>query len=274
MMGGLVDCIPVPYDDYSIDINRPDSVLVPDHFNGKQPAKLSARLDDPKHPWNNSSLSQEQRYFSILGWALDTLLDRTNTNKFYLREITDWAISQRMFQMNLAGTEDLRFTSLSDEKAAMIERVMTYLKESKPGVIFHGYGWMRPEPLVQWISAWGGSFHGTMSFQPTQVSVMPGLLTLIRVRCCLRTSIMCSSYHRKVTPATGLPDSREAHGSLRQEDRYLSDGALTCICLMNFRLWGSTISERLLQGTALSHQSHLWDLHIQMFFLPAIRPMR
>ena len=162
MMGGLVDCIPVPYDDYSIDINRPDSVLVPDHFNGKQPAKLSARLDDPKHPWNNSSLSQEQRYFSILGWALDTLLDRTNTNKFYLREITDWAICQRMFQMNLAGTEDLRFTSLSDEKAAMIERVMTYLKESKPGVIFHGYGWMRPEPLVQWISAWGGSFHETL----------------------------------------------------------------------------------------------------------------
>ncbi len=162
MMGALVDCIPVPYDDYSIDINRPDSVSVPDHFNGKQPARLSARLDDLKHPWNNSSLSQEQRYFSILGWALDTLLDRTNTNKFYLREITDWSVSQRMFQMNLAGTEDLRFTSLSDEKAAMIERVMTYLNESNPGVIFHGYGWMRPEPLVQWISAWGGSFHETL----------------------------------------------------------------------------------------------------------------
>ncbi len=174
MMGGLADCIPVPYDDYSVDISRPDSVLVPDIFNGKQPARLSARLDNAVHPWNNTSMSQEQRYYSILEWALDTLLDRSNTNRFYLREITDWAISQRMFQLYMAGTEDLRFTSLSDAKAAMIERVMTYLRESKPGVVFHVFGWMRPEPRVQWISSWGGSFHETLMGNLSWHHIFPG----------------------------------------------------------------------------------------------------
>ena len=162
MLGGLTDCIPLPYTDNTTVINRPDSVWVPDHFHGKDPIRVSAKLELPDHPWNNTELEQEQRYFLALDWALETLLDRTNPRKFYLREITDWAASQRMFQLNLAGTESLNFYSLSDEKAEKIETVMTYLRDSHPDEIFNVYGWMRPEPLVQWISGWGGSFHETL----------------------------------------------------------------------------------------------------------------
>jgi len=162
MLGGLTDCIPVPSINTTIDINKPTTVNLPDYFNGQQTILVSAKLELTSHSWNNTALTQEQRYFAWLDWALDNLLPRCNTSKFYLREITDWAINQRMFQLNLAGTEDLRFTSLSDEKAAKIERVMNYLKAKKPNEIFHVYGWMRPEPLVQWISAYGGSFHETL----------------------------------------------------------------------------------------------------------------
>lgn len=162
MLGGLTDCIPVPSTNTTIDINKPTMVDMPDYFNGQQTIQVSAKLELSAHTWNNAALTQEQRYFAWLDWALDNLLPRCNTSKFYLREITDWAVNQRMFQLNLAGTEDLRFTSLSDEKAAKIERVMNYLKAKRPNEIFHVYGWMRPEPLVQWISAYGGSFHETL----------------------------------------------------------------------------------------------------------------
>jgi len=162
MLGGLTDCIPIPSTNTTIDINKPTMVNVPDFFNSQSTIQVSANLELSTQAWNNTSLTAEQRYFAWLDWALDNLLSRCNTSKFYLREITDWGVNQRMFQMNLAGTEDLRFTSLTDEKAAKIERVMTYLKSKKPNEIFHVYGWMRPEPLVQWISAWGGSFHETL----------------------------------------------------------------------------------------------------------------
>lgn len=162
MIGGLTDCIPLPFGNTSVEIEKPDSVWVPDPFHGQDPIRISAKLELEEHPWSNASLSQEQRYFTILDWALETLLTRTNPSKFYLREITDWAVSQRMFQLNLAGTESLNFYSLSDEKAEKIEQVMTYLRDSQPGKVFHVYGWMRPEPLVQWVSAWGGSFHETL----------------------------------------------------------------------------------------------------------------
>lgn len=162
MLGGLTDCIPISSTNTVIDINKPTTVDLPDYFNGQPIVQVTAKLELTSHSWNNTALTQEQRYFAWLDWALDNLLPRCNTSKFYIREITDWAINQRMFQLNLAGTEDLRFTSLSDEKAAKIERVMNYLKAKQPKEIFHVYGWMRPEPLVQWISAYGGSFHETL----------------------------------------------------------------------------------------------------------------
>jgi len=162
MLGGLTDCIPVSATNTTIDINKPETITVPDNFNGQEPIQVSAKLELNTHAWNNTSLTAEQRYFTWLDWGLNNLLTRCNTSKFYIREITDWAVNQRMFQLNLAGTEELRFTSLSDEKAAKIERVMSYMKEKTPNQIFNVYGWMRPEPLAQWISAWGGSFHETL----------------------------------------------------------------------------------------------------------------
>lgn len=162
MIGGLSDCIPVPYNNTTLNINKPDSVWIRDDFNGQDSLRISAKLEFPAHSWNNQALTQEQRYFLILDWALDHLLSRCNPRKFYLREITDWAISQRMFQMNLAGTESLNFNSLSNEKATKIEQVMQYMQTRVPDSVFHIYGWMRPEPLVQWVSAWGGSFHETL----------------------------------------------------------------------------------------------------------------
>ena len=162
MLGGLTDCIPVSSTNSTIVINKPDLINVPDNFNGQAAIQVSAKLELSTHAWNNTALTAEQRYFAWLDWGLNNLLTRCNNSKFYIREITDWAVNQRMFQLNLGGTEDLRFTSLTDEKAAKIERVMTYLKAKRPNEIFHVYGWMRPEPLVQWISAWGGSFHETL----------------------------------------------------------------------------------------------------------------
>lgn len=182
MLGGLTDCIPLPSTNTAIDINKPSMIDVPDFFNGQQTVQVSAKLELTTHAWNNSSLSQEQRYFAWLDWAMDNLLPRCNSSKFYLREITDWAVNQRMFQMNLAGTEDLRFTSLSDEKAAKIERVMNYLKAKRPNEIFHVYGWMRPEPLVQWISAYGGSFHETLLSNLSWHHVFPVDTNLIYLR--------------------------------------------------------------------------------------------
>ncbi len=162
MLGGLTDCIPLPYNDTKININKLVAVEVPDYFNGKDPLQVTAQLELASHPWNNPSLNPEERYLANLDWALDHLLDRCNTQKFYLREITDWAINQRMFQLNIGGTHELYFNSLSDIKAEKMERVMAYMRASHPGEIFHVYGWMRPEPLVQWISAYGGSFHETL----------------------------------------------------------------------------------------------------------------
>ncbi len=162
MLGGLTDCIPLPYADQHIDIDRPDSISVPDHFHGQSPIPVSARLEESDHSWNDPALSQKERYLLGLDWALEHLLPRSNPEKFYLREITDWAVNQRMFQLNLAGTETLNFYSLPDEKAEKIEQVMSYMLDYNPDEIFHVYGWMRPEPLVQWISGWGGSFHETL----------------------------------------------------------------------------------------------------------------
>ncbi len=174
MVAGLADCIPLPYNNASIEINKPDSVWVDDHFHGQGKIKITAKLELSSHPWNNADLTQEERYLLLLDWGLENLLDRTNPECFYLREITDWTIQKRMFQMNLAGTESLNFYSLSDTKAEKIEQVMTYLRTSRPGALFHVYGWMRPEPLVQWVSAWGGSFHETLMGNLSWHHVFPG----------------------------------------------------------------------------------------------------
>lgn len=162
MIGGLTDCIPVAYNNNFIQIPKQETTTLKDYFGNKADTIIGARLELQNLEWNNLSLSSEKRYFKALQWALDYILPYSNPNSFYLREITDWTVSQRMFQMNLAGTESLRFSSLSDEKAVMIEKAIGYMKTKQPNVVFNVYGWMYPEPLTQWISALGGSFHETL----------------------------------------------------------------------------------------------------------------
>lgn len=164
MLCGLTDCIPLPnnYSKIDFDIPFPETIFLTNQFNS-QTKSVGTDLTSSVHTWNSPMISNPMnRYLLLLQWGTDEILPYTNPGCFYVREITDWTIQQRMFQINLAGTEDLRFESLSDEKALVFEKVMIYMNQKRSGKIFHVYGWIRPEPLVQWISSWGGSFHETL----------------------------------------------------------------------------------------------------------------
>jgi len=67
-----------------------------------------------------------------------------------------------MFQVNLAGTADLDFNSLPVQRADILERILVFLHAKNPASVFHIYGWMRPEPLIQWFACFGASFHETL----------------------------------------------------------------------------------------------------------------
>lgn len=163
LIGGLTNRIPLVEDDantYNLDIT--DSVFVEDAFDDDAGRYVPCRIEDENHIWNNPDFSEEEAYLTLLRWGVDTLLPICNTSKFYIREITDFSIQNRMFQVNLAGTSSLDFYSLSDAKAEIIEDVLIYLHEKNPTEIFHIYGWIHPEPLAQWFACYGASFHETL----------------------------------------------------------------------------------------------------------------
>ncbi len=139
-----------------------DSVLISDAFDGDSSIWVTGKVENPLNPWNQAGLTEEQRYFAYLDWGINRLLPRCNPDMFYLREYTDWASKNKMFQLNLAGTEDLNFNSLPVAKADLLERVLLYIQNKNPNRIFHIYGWMRPEPLTQWFAQFGSSFHETL----------------------------------------------------------------------------------------------------------------
>ncbi len=160
MLGGLTDRIPLTASlAQTLGFSFQDSVLVIDNYNNDLPVMVPARLNNPKHHWNADTLSTEQKYLALLNWGVQVLLPRSNPSCFFLREITDFAVQRRMFHLNLAGTEDLNFNSLSSGKAEIIEKTMDYLHKQNPNTIYHIYGWMRPEPLIQWFAYFGASFH-------------------------------------------------------------------------------------------------------------------
>jgi len=139
-----------------------DSVLVEDEFDGDAPVMLPARLENSGLPWNISGMTEEARYLKIVEWGIANLLPRCNPEKFYIREITDFTAAKKMFQVNFAGTGSLDFNSLSTQKADLLEQILTYYSDKNPGSIFHIYGWMHPEPLIQWFAFFGASFHETL----------------------------------------------------------------------------------------------------------------
>ncbi len=163
LIGGLSNRLPVTASlaaAYGLQIT--DSVLVHDSFDDDSSRYLPARLEQALHPWNNTSLTEEQRYLTLIDWGIRNILPLCNPAKFYIRELTDFTVKERMFQVNLAGTEDLNFNSLPAAKAELIERLLLFMQGRNPNDIFHIYGWMRPEPLTQWFATYNASFHETL----------------------------------------------------------------------------------------------------------------
>lgn len=162
-IGGLTDRLPAPPAlAAALGLAVAESVLVTDAFDGDPPVWVTGRVELPSHPWNNTALTEEQRYLTLLDWGATTLLPRCNPAKFYIREITDWAVRHRMFQVNLAGTDDLDLNSMPPARADILERVLNHMHARNPSSIFHIYGWIRPEPMTQWFAHFGSSFHETL----------------------------------------------------------------------------------------------------------------
>ena len=67
-----------------------------------------------------------------------------------------------MFQVNLAGTNDLDLNSMPTARADILENVLNFIHSENPTSIFHIYGWIRPEPMTQWFAQFGSSFHETL----------------------------------------------------------------------------------------------------------------
>ena len=163
LIGGLTDRLPVTASLASL-VNIPvsDSALVSDAFDTDSAVYVTCRLELSSHPWNNTAQSTEIRYLTLLDWGVRVLLPRCNPGKFYIREITDFAVRHRMFQVNLAGTDALDLNSMPGPRADILERVLAYLHGKNPASVFHIYGWIQPEPMTQWFAWFGSSFHETL----------------------------------------------------------------------------------------------------------------
>ncbi len=163
LIGGLTDRIPVTEAtavQYNISVD--DSVFIEDSFDGDSPIWVTGKLDLASHPWNNTSLTEEHRYLTLLNWGVEKLLPRCNPSKFYIREITDFTIQRKMFQVNLAGTDGLDLNSMPALRADVLESALTFYHSKNQNTIFHIYGWINPEPMVQWFATFGSSFHETL----------------------------------------------------------------------------------------------------------------
>ncbi len=163
LIGGLTNRLPVTVQmatQYNLELT--DSVLIADSFNGDPSIWVTGKIENLSNTWNLPGLTEEQRYLTMLNWGVEKLLPRCNPSKFYIREITDFTVQKKMFQVNLAGTSSLDFNSMSVSKADILEKTLTYLHQQNPNTIFHIYGWIQPEPMTQWFAFFGSSFHETL----------------------------------------------------------------------------------------------------------------
>ena len=162
MLGGLANAVPVPKGyETTWNFYATDSIVLYSYDNSDS-LKIASDLTLPGWSWNNPALGD--RYMNMLWWGVNNILPLCNQQSFFIREITDWAVQQKMFQLDISGNEPntVKFTSLPDPKAHLIETLLQYFRLQNPDKLFHVYGWMNPEPLVQWISAYGGTFHEAM----------------------------------------------------------------------------------------------------------------
>ncbi len=164
LIGGLTNRVPCTVAMASqLGLAIADSVLIEDAFDGDSAVWVPGRIEDSLNAWNHSSLlTEENRYLALCDWGIRVLLPRCNPGRAYLREITDFTVRHQMFQLNLAGTDDLDFNSLPSPRAELIERMLQFMQGRNLGRVWHLYGWMRPEPLIQWFAHYGASFHETL----------------------------------------------------------------------------------------------------------------
>lgn len=163
LIGGLTSRIPATSAFASaMSLAIDDSVQVVDAFHADAVRWIPGKLESATHPWNNTALSSEEQYLTLLQWGVKVLLPLCNPSKFYIREISDFAIQNKMFQVNLAGNHDLKLDSLPTPKAVIVENILEYFHQQNPNTIFHIYGWIRPEPMTQWFAYFGASFHETL----------------------------------------------------------------------------------------------------------------
>ncbi len=163
LIGGLTNRLPLTSSTaVSLGLQVSDSVEVIDAFDSDPSIWVTGKLELASHSWNNTSLTEEQRYLNLLNWGVANLLPLCNPSKFYIREVTDWTISKKMFQVNLAGTGDLDLNSMPTARADILENVLNFMHSKNQNSIFHIYGWIRPEPMTQWFAQFGSSFHETL----------------------------------------------------------------------------------------------------------------
>jgi hypothetical protein len=173
MLGGLSDCVPVPVDKQAEWNYFADQNVTLQSFDGSAQMTMAANLTLDEWIWNQPT--SEDRYMIMLNWGVENILPLCNPNSFFIREITDWAVSQKMFQVDIAGSEAgaLDFYTLSDDKATLLEDLFYFFRQQNPDSLFHIYGWMQPEPLVQWFSSYGASFHESMQANLSWFHVFP-----------------------------------------------------------------------------------------------------
>jgi len=90
VIGSLTNRIPLTATMASIlSLPVSDSVQASDSFDGDPPAWLPGRLESAAHPWNNTSLTEEQRYLLQLDFGIRNVLPLCNPKRLYIREFTD-----------------------------------------------------------------------------------------------------------------------------------------------------------------------------------------
>jgi|GEM_PF-882522 len=170
-LGGLTNRLPCTPDmATTLGLSVNNTVVVSDAFDGDSPVTVSGRIE-AGNAWNNASASNDVNYRTLLTWAVTTILPRCNPKKYYCRALCDLTVQHRMFQTNLSGPDDLDFSQLASWKTDILESILTYLHSKNYNGLFRIYGWVWPEPIVQWFASFGATFQpvllGNLSFHGT-----------------------------------------------------------------------------------------------------------
>jgi hypothetical protein len=170
-LGGLTNRLPcTTATAASLGLDVSSTVTVTDAFDGDAPITVTGRLETG-NTWNNAGNTNDVNYDNLLTWGVQNILPRCNPKKFYCRELCDIAVQNRMFQTNIAGPSSLDFNQLPGWKATILENVLNYLHNKNFNSLFGVYGWLWPEPIVQWIASFGATFQpiliGNLSFHGT-----------------------------------------------------------------------------------------------------------